>query len=77
MLERSFIYFPERGLIGDPAEFGLPFDDAHFTASDGVRLHGWFVPAIGGTVEQRNIGTEARSEGVPLFQGSNIPRLCT
>jgi fermentation-respiration switch protein FrsA (DUF1100 family) len=44
VLEHSFIYFPERELIGDPAHFGLPFDDASFTASDGVRLHGWFVP---------------------------------
>jgi hypothetical protein len=44
VLERSFIYFPERELIGDPADFGLPFDDVSFTASDGVRLDGWFVP---------------------------------
>jgi len=44
VLERSFIYFPERGLIGDPADFGLAFDDAYFTAGDGVRLHGWFAP---------------------------------
>jgi fermentation-respiration switch protein FrsA (DUF1100 family) len=73
VIERSFIYFPERELIGDPAEFGLAFDDVYFTASDGVRLHGWFVPGRGGTVEQGNIGTEARSEAVPLFQGSNVP----
>jgi fermentation-respiration switch protein FrsA (DUF1100 family) len=73
VLERSFIYFPERGLIGDPADFGLPFDDVYFTASDGVRLHGWFVPGAGGSVEQSNIGTELRSESVPLFQGSSVP----
>ena len=47
MLERSFIYFPERELIGNPADFGLPFDDVSFTASDGLRLHGWFVPGKG------------------------------
>jgi fermentation-respiration switch protein FrsA (DUF1100 family) len=73
VLEHSFIYFPERELIGDPADFGLPFDDASFAASDGVRLHGWFVPGAGGSVEQSNIGTELRSEAVPLFQGSNVP----
>lgn len=44
MLERSFIYFPDRQLIGDPADYGLPFDDVSFTADDGVQLHGWFVP---------------------------------
>jgi hypothetical protein len=44
VIERSFIYFPERELIGNPTDFGLAFDDAYFAASDGVRLHGWFVP---------------------------------
>jgi len=73
VLERSFIYFPERELIGDPAEFGLAFDDAYFTAGDGVRLHGWFVPGAGGSVEQLNNGTAPPSEAVPLFQGSNVP----
>jgi len=73
VIERSFIYFPERELIGDPAELGLAFDDAYFTAGDGVRLHGWFVPGAGGTAEQSSIGTELRSEAVPLFQGSNVP----
>lgn len=44
VIERSFIYFPEGELIGDPSDFGLPFDDVVFTAEDGVKLHGWFVP---------------------------------
>jgi len=44
VIERSFIYFPERELIGEPADYGLEFDDANFATSDGVRLHGWFVP---------------------------------
>jgi hypothetical protein len=48
VIERSFIYFPERELIGDPADFGLPFDDVSFTAGDGVRLHGWFAPGESG-----------------------------
>jgi fermentation-respiration switch protein FrsA (DUF1100 family) len=44
VIERSFIYFPDSEPIGDPADFGLPFDDVFFSADDGVRLHGWFVP---------------------------------
>jgi fermentation-respiration switch protein FrsA (DUF1100 family) len=44
VIERSFIYFPERELLGDPAEHGLAFDDVTFTTDDGVGLHGWFVP---------------------------------
>ncbi len=73
VIERSFIYFPERELIGDPSDFGLPFDDVVFTAEDGVELHGWFVPGAGRTAEQRNTGTEGRPGSVPMFQGSRVP----
>jgi fermentation-respiration switch protein FrsA (DUF1100 family) len=44
VIERSFIYYPDADLVGDPADYGLAFDDVSFTADDGVRLHGWFVP---------------------------------
>jgi uncharacterized protein len=44
-LDRVFIYFPEPDLDGTPATYGLPYEDAWFTTEDGVRLHGWFVPA--------------------------------
>ena len=41
----SQIFFPDRHLVCTPADFGLPFEDVWFTASDGTRLHGWFVPS--------------------------------
>lgn len=44
VIERQFIYFPERDVLADPADFGLAFEDVSLLASDGVRLHGWFVP---------------------------------
>ncbi len=44
MVERYFIYFPDRTLVGDPSDFGMAYEDASFAGSDGVRLHGWFVP---------------------------------
>ena len=47
MIDRRFIFFPEKELWGTPAHWGLTFDDVHFEASDGVRLHGWFVPGEG------------------------------
>ena len=47
VLERYFVYFPIRELYGRPSDLGLPYLDAHFTAEDGVRLHGWFVPRPG------------------------------
>ena len=44
VIERYFIYFPERDLAANPSHFGLAFEEVSFTASDGVQLHGWFVP---------------------------------
>ena len=43
MIERYFIFFPHRGLTGDPSDYGLVHEDVSFASSDGVRLHGWFV----------------------------------
>jgi fermentation-respiration switch protein FrsA (DUF1100 family) len=42
--ERGFLYYPVGSLIGTPPDLGLPFEDVHLAAADGVRLHGWFVP---------------------------------
>jgi len=42
--ERVF-YYPDQRDRGSPSDEGLAFEDVHFTASDGVRLHGWFLPA--------------------------------
>ena len=44
MIERYFIYFPEKDVQADPSELGLDYEDVTFVASDGVELHGWFVP---------------------------------
>ena len=44
-LADHFLYHPNRDLIGTPASLGLAYEDAWFAAEDGVRLHGWFVPA--------------------------------
>ena len=43
-IEKRFIFFPEKKLEGDPGHWGLSFEDVYLSASDGVRLHGWFVP---------------------------------
>ena len=44
VLEDLFLYFPDHRLEGHPGGVGLPFDEISFAASDGVKLHGWFVP---------------------------------
>ena len=42
-LEDRFIYFPTRDLEGTPDGLGLEYEEALF-ASEGHRLHGWFIP---------------------------------
>lgn len=44
VIERRFIYFPERRIVATPSDVGLEFEELRFSASDGVRLHAWFVP---------------------------------
>jgi fermentation-respiration switch protein FrsA (DUF1100 family) len=44
LFENQFLFFPERYPFGDWDPEGLAIEDAQFTAADGARLHGWFVP---------------------------------
>src|SRR5688572_22427784 len=39
------LYIPSRQLAAHPGTFGLPYEELWLTAEDGVRLHGWHVPA--------------------------------
>lgn len=48
----SLLYFPSRMIAATPAAAGLAFDDVLFEAGDGVRLHGWWVPAQGTAIGQ-------------------------
>lgn len=43
-MEQHFIYFPDSTLVATPDQYGLSFEDIHFTATDGIRLHGWYLP---------------------------------
>ena len=47
MLDSRLIFFPTRDITQTPADVGLRYEDARFTAADGAQLHGWFVPAPG------------------------------
>ena len=44
LIDRYFIFHPDRELSGGPSDVGLAFEDVRFTAADDVTLHGWFVP---------------------------------
>ena len=47
LFENKIIFHPSRYPEGfwDPASVGVPAQDIYFTAEDGVKLHGWFLPA--------------------------------
>lgn len=47
MFERANLYFPYRKIEATPGEIGLTYEDVTITTSDGVAIHGWFVPAAG------------------------------
>ena len=49
LLDRHFIFFPDPTLVATPGDLGLEFEDVSFSASNGVELHGWFVPGPGET----------------------------
>ena len=40
-------FMPEREHRWDPATAGVVYEDVSITTEDGVRLHGWFLPAQG------------------------------
>lgn len=41
----SLLFYPEQGLPFTPEKAGLAFEDVSLTATDGTRLHGWWLPA--------------------------------
>jgi uncharacterized protein len=47
ILERSFLYFPERVLVVTPTEVGLVAEEVWLQAADGVRLHGYWLSGRG------------------------------
>ena len=44
--EERLIYFPSREIDLTPDSLGLEHDEVFLDASDGTRVHGWFLPAL-------------------------------
>jgi len=42
--QSSMIFFPYARLDATPATWGLQYEDVNLTTSDGVQLHGWYIP---------------------------------
>jgi fermentation-respiration switch protein FrsA (DUF1100 family) len=45
IFQSRYVYYPEPVLAADPGAIGLQFDSVSFETTDGVKLHGWFVPS--------------------------------
>jgi fermentation-respiration switch protein FrsA (DUF1100 family) len=43
--EKGIVFFPDSEMVGDPSDVGLAYEDVWFDAVDGIKLHGWWVPA--------------------------------
>ena len=43
-LEKRFVFFPVAELLYTPNDAGLEYEDVRLETSDGLTLHGWFIP---------------------------------
>lgn len=62
----SLLFYPERGQAFTPERAKLEYRDVTLTTADGIRLHGWWLPAKAG-VEVK--GTVLHLHG----NGGNLP----
>jgi len=46
-LVESMIFYPERGVALRPEQLGIVGEEVFFSAEDGVRIHGFYLPAPG------------------------------
>lgn len=80
LLQDRLLFLPDvpgRAIAATPASVGLHFDELAITTADGVRLHGWWVPAPGARFtlahfhgNAGNIGD--RLELLRLLHGLNV-----
>ncbi|MDO8292611.1 MAG: alpha/beta hydrolase [Gallionella sp.] len=42
------VFYPETGreIVATPGQIGLPYEDIHLQTTDGISLHGWYIPAL-------------------------------
>ncbi|MFA9460663.1 alpha/beta hydrolase [Thiohalorhabdus sp. Cl-TMA] len=61
----GLFFYPDREMVLNPATLGLGFEQARFRSVDGVRLHGWYLPAE----------TERSPAGTVLFLHGNAENI--
>ena len=47
VVQSHLVFHPEidREVAATPSKIGLPYEDLHLKTSDGISLHGWYIPA--------------------------------
>jgi len=45
----QFFYYPRSVQYDSPARYRITYEDVFFKTPDGLKLHGWFFPAVGDT----------------------------
>ncbi len=60
----GMFYYPSDRVWSRPADFNLSHEDVWFETSDGVRLHGWWLPAAGGAPRGTVVHFHGNAENV-------------
>lgn len=78
-LNRWLVYHPSREMLVTPGDYGMSYEDVTLVASDGAKLHAWYVPAegAGGTVlfchgNAGNVSNRAYTIGLIHKLGMNL-----
>lgn len=53
LLQPKLLFRPFPEMVGDPSHWGMTYSDVQLTTDDGVRLHGWLLPAQPPFAERR------------------------
>ena len=69
LLHRQLVFFPDRAVTRTPADLGLDFAEVYFSTADGVRLHGWFIPAPAAAAQSDHPELAAHSAHPELVEG--------
>jgi fermentation-respiration switch protein FrsA (DUF1100 family) len=58
-------YYPTKDAPFTPAKYGHKFEDVSFNASDGVKLHGWWIPAKTKTAKATVVYSHGNAGSLP------------
>lgn len=61
----SVFFQPQQIQYSTPGQFGLAFEEVYFDSSDGIKLHGWMLPAQG------------KAKGTVMFLHGNAENIST